>query len=182
MGNVGGWHEQGSFFVVCYRVGFVNHCGAFGAENALSVFQWRKTPKGTRYVPVAIIADNPKASHIWKALNRGAPAEKNYRLVERDTLQIQVHGTTFFAGWTMPIPLMPGQEPIPPSVLIVEGTGKVKVRAFSHENPIGIKSVAEYNCFNAFITFIHQQVKYKGPATDGLFTRDYYQEVHLNRP
>ena len=151
---------------------------SFGAEDGLVVYLWLNTPIGYRYVPVATVQDNPRASELWHKLYVDTPAEKNSYLVEKEELQMQVHGNTFFVGWTRPIPLLPNQEPLPPSALIFEATGKLRTLAFSTRSLSGMVAEHEVNCFDAFLTFIHEKVKYQGPATDGLFSREHYIEWH----
>jgi len=151
---------------------------SFGAEDGLVVYLWLNTPVGYRYVPVATVQDNPRASELWHKLYAGTPAEKNSYLVKREELQIQLHGSTFFVGWTRPIPLLSNQEPLPPSALIFEATGKLRTLAFSTRTLSGMVAENEVNCFDAFLTFIHERVKYQGPATDGLFSRELYAEIY----
>jgi sugar-specific transcriptional regulator TrmB len=151
---------------------------SFGAEDGLVVYLWLNTPVGYRYVPVATVQDNPRASELWHKLYVGTPAEKNSYLVKKEELQMQLHGSTFFVGWTRPIPLLPNQEPLPPSALIFEATGKLRTLAFSTRTLSGMVAKNEANCFDAFLTFIHEKVKYQGPATDGLFSRELYAEIY----
>jgi hypothetical protein len=152
---------------------------SFGAEDGLIVYLWLNTPIGYRYVPVAVIQDNPRASDHWKKLFVGTPAGENCHLVKKEELQIQLHGSTFFIGWTKPIPLLPNQEPLPPAAIIFEATGKLRTLAFSTRTLSGMVGKNEVNCFDAFLTFIHEKVKYQGPATDGLFSRELYTEWSL---
>jgi sugar-specific transcriptional regulator TrmB len=172
-------HENFNLPDTVIVAGKIDEKSDFGAEDALGVFLLLNTPKGYRYVPVAAIGDNPRASDNWKRGLLGSPAEKNYHLVKKEELQIQLHGNTFFVGWTIPIPLLPNQNPLPPSVLIFEATGKLRTRAFSCRSPTGALSKYQLNFFDAFVTFIHQKVKYQGPATDGLFARELYSEWYV---
>ena len=154
----------------------IDERSSFGTEDGLVVYLWLETPKGYRYVPVAAIQDNPKASDHWKKMLSGTPAGKNCHLVKKEELQIQLHGNTLFVGWTRAIPLLPNQDPLPPSAIIFEATGKLRTLAFSTRSLSGMVANSEVNCFDAFLTFIHQKVKYQGPATDGLFSRELYTE------
>jgi sugar-specific transcriptional regulator TrmB len=156
----------------------IDERSTFGAEDGLVVYLWLNTPIGYSYVPVAAIQDNPRASDHWKKLFVGTPAGENCHLVKKEELQIQLHGSTFFIGWTKPIPLLPNQEPLPPAAIIFEATGKLRTLAFSTRSLSGMAAENEANCFDAFLTFIHEKVKYQGPATDGLFSRELYTEWH----
>jgi sugar-specific transcriptional regulator TrmB len=151
---------------------------SFGAEDGLVVYFWLSTPIGYRYVPVAVIQDNPSASYHWKKILSGTPAEENCHLVKKEELQMQMLESTFFVGWTRPIPLLPNQKPLPPAAIIFEATEKLRTIAFSTRSLSGMVAKNEANCFDAFITFIHEKVKYQGPATDGLFSRELYTEWH----
>lgn len=152
-----------------------------GAEDALLISLWLNFHNRFRYLPVAIVGDNPKASQQWKVSfeNTDIPALNNYNLFKRDEIQIQVHGNTFFAGWTKPIPLLPNQKPLPPAALILEATGTVRPRAFHTILLSGVRHENHFNYYDAFVTFIHQKTKYQGPATDGLLAREAYFDTIL---
>ncbi|PVX26469.1 MAG: hypothetical protein CW716_05875 [Candidatus Bathyarchaeum sp.] len=151
----------------------------FGAEDAIILHSWLNTPIGYCYVPVAVAANNPKASHVWFARFKGSPvtANNNYNLFKKSELQIQFHGKTLFVAWTKPISLLSNQDPLPPSVLILEGTGQTKTRAYDVLQHNGVKDINQLNYCDAYITFIHQETKYQGPATDGLLAKDVYVET-----
>ena len=126
----------------------------------------------TRFVPVGGLGDNPQGVAFRKSLYAGFPAEQNHRLVRRDELQVRVHGNTLFAGWTVPIPLLPPKYVLPPSCLQIEGYGNVVTKAYTNIMPSGFKNKLELNGFHAFVTFMHPESKYSGPGTDGFFIRD----------
>lgn len=144
---------------------------SFGAEDAMIIMLWLKTPKGYAFVPAAFIGDNPKAIDFWKSYFADLPNEQNVQLVKKDALQVWVHGNTFFACWTVTIPLIPPYS-LPPSCIMVEGYGNVKTIGFVAFNPSGHKTISEGNGFEAFVTFLHPSSKYSGPGTDGYFGRD----------
>lgn len=151
----------------------------FGAEEALIVYLWVKTSKGYKYVPVAIVGNNPKASDAWLARFKddSLHSVNNYNLFKRNELQIQIHGKTFFVGWTKPIALLCNYEPIPPSALILEGTGKIMPKTFDILQHNGIRDLHKFNYYDAYITFLHQETKYQGPSTEGLLAKDMYIET-----
>ena len=151
----------------------------FGAEEVLVINCWSNTPRGYNYVPVAVVGNNPKASHVWIARFKGtnAPASSNYTLFKRNELQIQIHGKTLFVGWTKPITLLPDKEPLPPSALILEGIGKTKPQAFDLLQSNGVKDLNRLNYCDAFITFLHQDTKYQGPATEAFLAKEWYVET-----
>ena len=144
---------------------------SFGAEDAMIIMLWLKTPKGYAYVPAAFIGDNPKAIDFWKSFFAGFPVAQNVQLVKKDALQVWVHGNTYFAGWTVQIPLIPPYS-LPPSCIIVEEYGNVKPTKVVGVNPSGHKTITIGNGFEAFVTFLHPSSKYSGPGTDGYIGRD----------
>jgi sugar-specific transcriptional regulator TrmB len=147
----------------------------FGAENALILSLEMKAVSGLKhYIPVAVVGDNPTASNGWKRNLAGLPARNNYHLFKRDELHIQTLGNTFFVGWTKPIPLLSTKKPLPPSVLLLEATGKIQSQSFEITTYDGLKQQHKLNYSDAFVTFIHQKTKYQGPSTDGSFLREIY--------
>ncbi len=145
---------------------------SLGEEDAMIIFLWLDTPNGQSYEPVAIIGDNPAAQFAWKTMYPKSPVPKNTLLVQKDEIQIRVHGDTLFAGWTIPIPLFPPQYTLPPACLQIEGYGDVKTVAYTIVPSLGRKTTVEQNYFDAFVTFFHPSSKYSGPGTDGYFVRD----------
>jgi hypothetical protein len=128
------------------------------------------------YVPVTVVGDNPKASDGWK-INLEGPflfARDNYHLFKKGELHVQTIGNTLFAGWTKPIPLLSAQEPLPPSALMLEATGKIQSGSFRITVKGGLNEQHKFNYSDAFVTFIHQKTKYHGPSTDGSFLREMY--------
>jgi HTH-type transcriptional regulator, sugar sensing transcriptional regulator len=154
----------------------------FGAEDALTIFLWLKTPKGYVYVPVAQVGDNSKSRSFRCKMFAGTPAGENFHLVNKDEIQIRVHGNTMFAGWTKPIPLWPAPFELPPACILIEGYGDVKSAAHKLRYVSGYELQIEENYFDAFVTFFHQLSKYSGPGTDGRFVRDFIGITTLPNP
>lgn len=145
---------------------------SYGNEDYLVVYLWLPTPKGNMFVPVAVVGDVPKGEAGFKLIWAGTPAGQNIQIVKKDQLQIQLHGNTFFAGWTVAIPLLPSPYILPPSAVILEAFGKPRTGRFTVALPSGYKVRIEQNGFEAFVTFIHSASKYSGPGTDGIINRD----------
>lgn len=154
----------------------IENCSTFGPEDAIMFSLWLKNPSGFRFVPVAIVGNNPKATNEWKKVHEGTtvPASNNYHLFKKDELHIQVHGNTFFAGWTKPIPLLPKYEPLSPSAVILEASGQIRSREFNMTLDNGIKQQQKLNYSDAIVSFILNKSKYQGPSTDGLMVRELY--------
>jgi sugar-specific transcriptional regulator TrmB len=147
---------------------------SWGAEDWLGVSLWLNTPIGYRYVPVAHVTDNSEALEFRKGVWAGTPAGQNCQLVTKDQFQVQVHGNTLFAGWTVPIPLFPPPYVLPPSCMLFEGYGEIKTTVTKTRTPSGRTQVTEANQLNAFVTFFHPASKYSGLGTEGLFNRDVF--------
>jgi hypothetical protein len=98
--------------------------------------------------------------------------------LKKDELQIQVHGNTLFAGWTVPIPLFPPQYCLPPGAILFEGYGKVKPLVNTYTLPSGTVIIHEANGLEAFATFFHPASKYAGSGTDGTMARDLIMTVY----
>jgi hypothetical protein len=155
-----------------FQIHHIDKSSGFGQADAITVFLWMQTPNGYKFVPAGGLGDNPQGVAYRKSQYAGFPAEQNHRLVRRDELQVRVHGNTLFAGWTVPIPLLPPKYILPPSCLQIEGYGNVVTKVYSNIMPSGFKNKLELNGFHAFVTYMHPESKYSGPGTDGFFIRD----------
>jgi HTH-type transcriptional regulator, sugar sensing transcriptional regulator len=155
-----------------------NKQSSFGAEDSLSISLWLETPKGCAFVPVVLVTDNPKAAEWRKGVYAGTPAEKNSMLVRKNQLKITVQGNTLFAGWTIPIPLLPPKFVLPPASILFEGYGELKTAVIRTSLPSGRTQVNECNRFEAFVTFFHPASTYQGPGTDGAFYREYVMTAY----
>jgi len=153
----------------------INHIekqSSFGEADVLEVHLWLETPKDRAFVAAGGLGDNPRGVAFRKAFYAGTPFEQNYQLVKKDKLQVRVFGNTLFAGWTVPIPLLPPKYVLPPGCIMFEGHGNVKTEAFTYIGAQSVKCENEQNWFDAFVTFMHPASKYSGPGTDGCFVRD----------
>ncbi len=146
---------------------------SFGEGETIIVYLWLETPQGYAYVPVAIAEYNPNGRTAWLLIMKGTPAEKNIHTLKKDQIQVQVHGNTLFAGWTVPIPLFPEKYVLPPGCMVVEGYGEPRTAGFTLLFPTGMKCEIEDISFDAFVTFIHPSTKYSSPGTDGVLVRDF---------
>jgi len=155
-----------------------NKKSTFGGGDSLQIHSWLETPKGHAYVPVAFVVDNPKSRDWAKAFFAGTPAGNNCQLIRKDELEIQVQGSTLFAGWTVPIRLFPTKYTLAPACLLFEGYGKLKTSAIKMEMPSGATLIMEGNGFDAFATFFHPASKYAGPGTDATIGRDIIITAH----
>jgi sugar-specific transcriptional regulator TrmB len=151
----------------------------FGEQDVLIINLWLETPNGHAYVPIVVLVNNPEDQNYWEKHFAASPAGRNVQLAKKGELQIRVHGNTLFAGWTVPIPLLPTQNILPPACILIEGYGDVKTAAYTIIQPWGGKFKAKQNGFDAFVTFMHPSSKYSGPGTDGFLVRDFIGDVTL---
>jgi sugar-specific transcriptional regulator TrmB len=131
-----------------------------------------QTSKGNIFVPVAIVQDNPRTELLHKAVFSGLPAGENIKTVAEDELEIWSQGSNLFAGWTVPIPLLPLPYTLPPSSIMLEGHGSPKLCKYTVNWPSGYRTSARSNECQAFATFVNPSWKYAGPAVDGALTTD----------
>jgi hypothetical protein len=148
------------------------------AQDYLIICTEQKTLNGSAFLPAAFIYDNPEETTFWKKLWAGIKFSKNMLLVEKDKLQIEVHGNALFAGWTIPIPLGSSSSVLPPACIILEGYGNVKPGTHTVRNPSGYVLAHEYNGFDAYVTFLHSATKYEGPGTQGFVGRENITTVY----
>jgi len=153
----------------------VFHCNersTFGTENWLIVQIPQETPKGEMYVAVTIMGDNPLATDWRKKIHKGTPLEQNLHLIKKDELQVRQHGNILFTGWTVPIPLYPTENYVPPSCMFFEGYRELGTGVVESKPSLGRMQKSEFYGFEAFVTFFHPSSKYSGPGTDGVIFRD----------
>ncbi len=154
------------------RVHHIEKQSTFGEQGIIMINLWRETPFGFAYVPVAVLSDRPQALPFWERIFAASPAGKNVQLAEKDELQIRVHSNSLFAGWTIPIFLIPPDIVLPPACILFEGYGEVQTGAYTIRPP-GVEVRAKHNGLNAFVTFMHPSSNYSGPGTDGFLVRDF---------
>jgi sugar-specific transcriptional regulator TrmB len=155
-----------------FEIQHIDKHSGLGQADAITVFLLLDTPNGKLFVPAGGLGDNPKGVAFRKSHYAGFPASENHRLVRKNELEVRVHGNTLFAGWTVPMPLLPPKYVLPPACITIEGYGNVKTNAYTISLPSGFKNRLESNGFDAFVTFMHPASKYSGPGTDGFFIRD----------
>jgi len=145
---------------------------SFGTRDELRFFLWLETEKGHAYVPVALVTDNPKSAEFQKEITAGLPLAQNVQVVNKEEIQVRIHGNSGIAAWTVPIPLPPSRYVMPPACILVEGYSKLKTVASKYALPSGVNVVFEINIYGGFVTFFHPSSKYTGPGTDGAVGRD----------
>jgi len=142
--------------------------------NWMSVSLWLNTPKGYRFVPTAIVLSRGRKDKIASELENlnkmmfaGFPAGDNVLRVKEHEFQMWKQGNTLFAGWTVPIPILPPKIYLPPSFLLFEACGNFTHFKHSVTSPSGWGSTTEAEGSEAFVTFMSPSLRYTGPGTDG---------------
>ncbi|MBN2259769.1 MAG: hypothetical protein JW702_04455 [Clostridiales bacterium] len=144
----------------------------FGNGNSLMIYLKIKLQDGHFYIPAGGIGDNPHDVKLRKKLQfSNKDARKNFGLVKKDQLQVNVQGSSFFASWAVPITLYPNFT-LPPAFLLLEGYGSTKKGSNTVVTPTGYILNLESIYTNAFVTFIQSASKYSGPGTDGIFFKE----------
>jgi len=141
---------------------------SFGAESGLMINILLESSGRSAYVPAAYVLDNPSSISFRKKVLEGIPVGQNIQLLEEDQLKVIVHGTTLFAGWTKPIPLLFTDHSLPPCCIMFEGYGDLRSGMFKNIHPSGRMHEVWFNSYEAFITFFHPQSKYVGAGTEGV--------------
>lgn len=159
-----------------FHILHIDKRSTFGAEDVVAIHLFLNTPIGETFVPVTLLTDNPKTIDFWKKFLGGSPAAQNIQLIAKDKLEITVHGNLLFAAWTVPISIPP--YIIPPSGILIEGSGNIKPSTFKIKAPSGFMMKTEYNGCDGFVTYLHPSSKYSGPGTDGLLGRDAIMEFY----
>jgi hypothetical protein len=146
---------------------------SFGASNILKVFVKQKEDR--YYHLVAHLEDNSAAIPYRKKIFKNTLCEKNVILLRKDQLIIKKYGKCLFAGWTVPIPLIPSDFVLPPSSILFEGYGEIKSGVFNVNNLSGRRQEAWFNNMDAFVTYFHPSSKYIGAGTEGFLDIDSVQ-------
>jgi hypothetical protein len=146
----------------------------FGASDTIIFALCLPTPtvSGYTFIPVAIVNNSPRSAMMLKTLFTGSPAAQNVIVIKPEQLEVWKQGNNLFAGWTVPISLLPPKYTLPPSCILFEGIGKPKNQTQTMAFPSGYTATAEYSGLEAFVTFINPSSKYTGPGTDGSLGMD----------
>lgn len=148
-----------------------NQKSSFGEQDWMIVHLPINGSKEFYYVPVAVVQNTHRGYEYRKVGFSGSPVQNNIHVVNRHQFQIQTHGNSLFAGWTIDIPLLPSLNNLPPSCILFEGYGKVKSGQKINIKPWGKKEII-YNSLEAFTTFFHPSSKYSGSGTEGYIDRE----------
>jgi sugar-specific transcriptional regulator TrmB len=136
--------------------------------SLLRIDLWLKTPEGEEFVPVAIVTDAPPDLITRNKVQfAGTPAGENVIKVKPEELQVWNKGKTLFAGWTIPIPLLPPKYKLDPACIIFDAFGDEIHSTISYNLPSGYLMGIEFDGFQAFTTYIGPSWRYSGPGIYG---------------
>jgi sugar-specific transcriptional regulator TrmB len=136
--------------------------------SLLRIDLWLKTPEGEEFVPVAIVTDAPPDLITRNKVQfAGTPAGENVIKVKPEELQVWNKGKTLFAGWTIPIPLLPPKYKLDPACIIFDAFGDELHSTISYNLPSGYLMGIEFDGFQAFTTYIGPSWRYSGPGIYG---------------
>jgi sugar-specific transcriptional regulator TrmB len=163
---------------------FISFCkndesSSFGAENYIIISLRQEDCEEDCFVPFAMVLDRREPFIVRKTLMRGFPAENNILFFEKNEIQFQIKGNTFFAGWTKPIPVAARGFTIPASCMLFEGYGNIKSGCFYNKLLSGRSQEVWYNALNAFVSYFHPKIKYEGAGTEGYIEKDW---VLISKP
>ena len=81
----------------------------------------------------------------------GTPAGQNVLRVKENELRIWKQDNTLFAGWTLPIPILPPKYVLPPGFLLFEGYGNsTHLKHVFSKLPSGYKAIVENDGLRSF--------------------------------
>ena len=157
---------------------FISFCkmderSSFGVENCIIISLTQENCEKPCFVPFALVQDSSEPLDVRRKLMKGFPAENNIFLFEKNEIQFQSKGNTFFAGWTKPIPIPAKGFTIPASCVLFEGYGDVMSGCFYNELLSGRRQEVWYNSLNAFVTYFHPQIRYEGSGVEGYVEKDW---------
>ena len=108
------------------QVNHYNKQSSFGAGSSLFIYMQTEIADQQSYLPAAFVTNNPRGFKFRKAMHAHLHSTEIVQLLKKDELKVRLQGDTLFAGWTVPISLLPPKYVLPPGCLTIEGFGKVK--------------------------------------------------------
>jgi len=154
------------------QINHYNKQSSFRAGSSLFIYMQTAIADQTSYIPVAFATDNLRGFKFRKAMQASLHSTEIVQLLQKDELTVRLQGDKLFAGWTVPIPLLPPKYVLPPGYLTIEGYGKVKTYISEVKGHMNRRVSYEYSSLDAFVTFMYPSSKYNGPGSDAVLHRD----------
>ena len=154
------------------QVNHYNKASSFGEGSSLFIYLQTEIADQQSYIPVAFVTDNPRGFKFRKAMQVHLHSTEIAQLLEKDELKVSLQGDTLFAGWTVPISLLPPKYALLPGFLTIEGYGPVKTYMSEVKGYMNRRVSYEYSSLDSFVTFMYPSSKYNGPGSDAVLHRD----------
>jgi hypothetical protein len=155
-----------------FQICCANKNSSFGVSNSLAISIQTNIADQQSYLQTVFITDNPKGYNFRKAMHKNQHTAEAVYLLNKNELTVHVSTNGLFAGWTIPIPLFSEKYILPPANIIFEGSGEIKTYSSELKGLLNRTLIYEFNCLEAFVTFMLPSSRYYGPATDGLLYRE----------
>jgi sugar-specific transcriptional regulator TrmB len=149
-----------------------NENSSFGVSNSLAISIQTNIADQQSYIQTAFVTDNAEGYAFRKAMHKNQYTPEAIYLFNKNELGIHLSANRLFAGWTVPIPLLSQKYILPPSNLIFKGFGKTRAYSTELKGLLNRRLIYEFNCLEAFVTFMLPFSRYYSPATDGLLYRE----------
>jgi hypothetical protein len=154
------------------QVNHYNKQSSFGEGSSLFIYLQTEIADQQSYIPVAFVTDNSRGFKFRKAMQVHLHNTEIVQLLKKDELKVRLHGDKLFAGWTVPILLLPPKYVLLPGYLTIEGFGPVKTYMSEVKGYMNRRISYEYSSLDAFVTFMYPSSKYNGPGSDAVLHRD----------
>jgi sugar-specific transcriptional regulator TrmB len=154
------------------HINHYNKQSSFGAGSSLFIYMQTKIADQQSYLPVSFVTNNLPGFKFRKAMEATHHSTEIAQLLQKDQLKVRLQDNSLFAGWTVPIPLLPPKYVLPPGCLTIEGYGKIKTYVSEAKGPMNRRLSYEFTSLDAFVTFIFPSSKYNGPGSDAVLHRD----------
>jgi hypothetical protein len=154
------------------QVNHYNKQSSFGEGSSLFIYLQTEIADQQSYIPVAFVTDNPRGFKFRKTMHVNLHSTETIQLFEKDELKVRLQGDKLFAGWTVPILLLPPKYTLLPGYLTIEGYGPVKTYMSEVKGYMNRRISYEFSSLDAFVTFMYPSSKYNGPGSDAVLHRN----------
>jgi hypothetical protein len=154
------------------QVNHYNKQSSFGEGSSLFVSLQTEIADQQSYIPVAFVTDNPLGFKFRKAMQVHLHSTEIVQLLKKDELKVHLNGDKLFAGWTVPILLLPPKYVLLPGYLTIEGYGPIKTYISELKGHMNRRVSYEFSSLDAFVTFMYPSSMYNGPGSDAVLHKD----------
>jgi sugar-specific transcriptional regulator TrmB len=154
------------------QINHYNKQSSFGAGSSLFISILTEIADQQSYIPAAFVTNTPRGFKFRKAMQARLHSTEIVQLLQKDELKVRLQSDRLFAGWTVPIPLLPPKYVLRPGCLTIEGYGKVKTYVSDLKGYMNRCVSYEFSSLDAFVTFMYPSSKYNGPGSDAVLHKD----------